>query len=57
MEAATSTEKKQPLYKKLIGIGIMIAVVIYCVPELQETLRSGIEFLKDEWRQWQNERQ
>lgn len=44
------TKKKQPFYKKMIGIGIMLAVAVYCIPELQEKLTSGVTILKNEWR-------
>lgn len=44
------TPVKQPLYKKLLGLGILAAVVIYCFPELQETLRESADSLKKEWR-------
>jgi formate/nitrite transporter FocA (FNT family) len=43
-------KKKKPFYAKAIGIGIMIAVAVYCIPELQEKFISGVELLKDEWR-------
>lgn len=40
-----------PFYKKAIGVSIMIAVAIYCIPELQEKIISTINFLKSEWRE------
>lgn len=41
---------KIPWYKKVIVVGILIAVTIYCIPELQEKLICGFDFLKSEWR-------
>lgn len=49
-EVPRSERKKLPLYKKLIGAGILVATAFYCMPELQKTLCAGIRALKDEWR-------
>lgn len=49
MEHKEVTKKKQPLYKKLIGIGIMLAAAVYCIPELQEKILSAFAILKNEW--------
>ncbi len=43
-------QKKTPFYKKVIGISIMVAVAVYCVPELREKFISATNFLKSEWR-------
>lgn len=45
-----SNHVKIPFYKKAIGISIIIAVAVYCIPELQEKIISAIEVLKGEWR-------
>lgn len=50
MKDKDSTMKKQPFYKKVIGIGIMVVIAIYCIPELQEKVILGIDFIKSEWR-------
>ena len=55
MEGLVMTERnanqvKIPLYKKVIGICIMIAVAIYCIPELQNKLISVPNFLNGKWR-------
>lgn len=42
--------RKNTIYKKAIGVSIMIAVAVYCIPELQEKFISAIDFLKSEWR-------
>ncbi len=39
-----------PFFKKVIGVSIMLAVAVYCIPELQEKVISAIDFLKSEWR-------
>ena len=49
-EVTQSKRKKLPFYKKLIGTGILVAAAVYCIPELQEALSTGIRTLKDEWR-------
>lgn len=49
-EAPRNERKKLPLYKQLIGAVILAATAIYCIPELQEVLCTGIRALKDEWR-------
>lgn len=46
----SENQVKIPLYKKAIGVSIMIAVAIYCIPELQDKLISTLDFLKSEWR-------
>lgn len=45
-----ATKKKQPVYKKIIGICIILTVAVYCIPGLQEKIISGITILKNEWR-------
>lgn len=50
MKEKDNTMKKQPFYKKVIGIGIMVVVAIYCIPELQDKVVSGFDFIKSEWR-------
>ena len=50
METTEKITKKQPFYKKLLGVGLIVAAALYCIPGLREALRSGIEFLTDEWR-------
>lgn len=50
MEDNNLNQVKIPFYKKAIGIIIIIAVAIYCIPELQEKVISCIDFLKGEWR-------
>lgn len=41
---------RMPLYKKLVIIGIIAAVAVYCIPKLQEKILTSISFAKDEWR-------
>lgn len=43
-------QNKKPLYKRLMRLGIIVAVAFYCFPELREKLDSYIRFFKDEWR-------
>lgn len=43
-------KKKRPFYKKVSCFCIFAMVAVYCFPELQDKLISGLEFLKDEWR-------
>ena len=50
MNGNKSIRKKISFYKKIIGIGIILTVAIYCIPELQEKIISGVTILKDEWR-------
>lgn len=38
------------LFRKLIGVCAMIAVAIYCIPELQEYIESSAKTLKIKWR-------
>ncbi len=45
-----ANQVKIPLYKKVIGVAVMIAVAIYCIPELQDKLISAFDFLRGEWR-------
>ncbi|MDE7364218.1 MAG: hypothetical protein K2N27_04930 [Ruminococcus sp.] len=49
MAERNTNQVKNPLYKKAIGVGIMIAVAIYCIPELQDKLISALN-LNGEWR-------
>lgn len=37
-----NNNRKQSIYKKLIGIGIIIGAIIYCIPELQEKISLKI---------------
>ncbi len=50
MEKKKIKQKKMPFYKKAICVGIMVTVVIYCFPELQEKLINTLEMIKNEWR-------
>jgi len=41
---------KVPVYKKLIGLGIIVTVTIYLIPEIKEKFNSVIILLREEWR-------
>ena len=51
MKEEKRKKNKQILYKKAIGICVVVTVAVYCIPELQEILITLVEFLKDEWRE------
>lgn len=42
MENVAAETKKQPLYKKIMIILIIIVVTIYCIPDLPKKLFSYI---------------
>lgn len=50
MAESKTNHVKIPFYKKAMGISIMIAVAVYCIPKLQEKAILVIDFLKSEWR-------
>lgn len=50
MEETNANQGKTSLCRKALGVGIMIAVAIYCIPELQDKLVSALDSLKSEWR-------
>lgn len=50
MEENKTKQVKIPFYKKAIGVSIMIAVAIYCIPELQEKMFNILDSIKNEWR-------
>lgn len=50
MTENSTNHVKIPFFNKVIGVSIMLAVAVYCIPELQEKVISAIDFLKSEWR-------
>lgn len=52
MENSEKMTEKQLRYKKLLGAGLIVAAALYCIPGLREALRSGVDFLTHEWRNW-----
>ena len=50
MTENSTNHVKIRFFKKVIGVSIMLAVAVYCIPELQEKVISAIDFLKSEWR-------
>ena len=55
MKTQDTNTSHVPLLNKLIGMGILDAVALYCFPELREKLQSSLRFLQAEWRQWRVE--
>lgn len=55
-EKLTEMEQR-PSRSRLLGVALIAAAAIYCIPELQVALRSGIEYLTDEWRSWHDKTQ
>lgn len=49
IEKITEVEQRSRR-RSLLGVALIVAAAVYCIPELQETLRSGIKHLTDEWR-------
>lgn len=46
MTESKKNHVKMPFYKKAIGASILIAIAVYCIPELQEKFISAIDYLK-----------
>lgn len=46
----TENKSNKTFYKKIICVSIMIAIAVYCIPELQEKFIEAINFIKSEWR-------
>lgn len=57
METTEKITKKHPFYKKLLGVCLIAAAALYCIPELREALCSKIELLTNEWRNRYDEQQ
>ncbi len=49
MEDKITKQEKIPFYKKAIGVGILLAAAIYCIPELQKITVKIFDFIKYEW--------
>ena len=47
MEKNKTKKEKMPFYKKVIGVSIMVAVAIYCIPELQEKVCNVLDLIKN----------
>ena len=43
----TEVRNKKTHYKKIICIAILLITAVYCIPELQEKVISGIDALKN----------
>lgn len=50
MKKKKAVNEKTSFYKRVLGIGIMVTVAVYCIPELQEKVLARIDFIKNEWR-------
>ena len=52
MSEPITTEKNVPFYKKIIGLGIMIAVVLYCFPQMREKINQYLQKIRYECEEW-----